>query len=221
MDQELISLRAQVEEQQESLRSLTANISRLNDAAYRAAATPSTTEGPPVHSDDAAKKRFQGLEFETSELRFSIENILERVEVHANGEQRNGLHILEIRSDLTGLHSLVENMVQAQELSKTSQIKLEGELEALRNRVTTGHGTNDRAVFLTRQKGFSNLKFYNGEGGSTKWKEWRFGIMHWVEQEFPAIAGLIRRVETLETEPLEPKDESSPVILAQSGSSLR
>ena len=77
MDQELISLRAQVEEQQESLRSLTANISRLNDAAFRTAMTPSTTEGQSFQSEDAVKRRFKGLEFEASESSLSIEAINE------------------------------------------------------------------------------------------------------------------------------------------------
>ena len=214
MDQELISLRAQVEEQQESLRPLTANNNRLNDAAFRAARTPSTTEGPSVQSDDAVKQRFRGREFETSEFRFWIETINEELGSRTDGERRHGLHIQELRESLTGAHALLENIVQAQETAKASQAQLGREIEALRDRGTSGHGTPDHKVLLIRQKGFPNLKLYNGEGGSARWKEWRFGIMHWIEQEYPAVAGLIRRVETLETEPLEPKDGSTPVILA-------
>ena len=79
------------------------------------------------------------------------------------------------------------------------------------------YGAGDNQVFLTRQKGFQNLKLYNGEGGSAKWKEWRFGIMHWVEQEYPAVARLIRRVEKLDMEPKEPEDESTAVTLGHAG----
>ena len=192
MDQELISLRAQVEEQQESLRSLTANINRLNDAAFRAARTPSTAESPSVQSDDAVKQRFQGLEWETSDLRLSVDAIREALEARTDGERRNGLHIQELRESLTRAHALWENVVQTQETAQTSQAKLGRDIEALRDRASSGHGTPDHKVLpLTHQKGSQNPKPYNGEGGGAKWKELRFGVMHWIEQAYPAVAGHI------------------------------
>ena len=41
--------------------------------------------------------------------------------------------------------------------------------------------------------------------------------MTWIEQESPALASLIRRVEKLETEPTEPEDESTRVTLGHGG----
>ena len=41
--------------------------------------------------------------------------------------------------------------------------------------------------------------------------------MTWIEQEYPAVASLIRRVEKLETEPTEPEDESTRVTLRHGG----
>ena len=58
---------------------------------------------------------------------------------------------------------------------------------------------------LSSRKGVEHITKYNGEGGSEKWKEWRFAFLTWVEQESPTLAKLIRRVEKLESEPKEPQ----------------
>ena len=72
MEQELASLRARFEEQETRLSSLTDNITRLNNAA----ATRAATEGS--HEEvDAQKRRFSNLEWETSELRLSVEGVNE------------------------------------------------------------------------------------------------------------------------------------------------
>ena len=135
----------------------------------------------------------------------------------SHGDLRTGLHIQELRDSLAGAHALLENIVQAQELAKGSQAHSIRELESFKtwtrtfeerptdSRSTPGHGTFDHKVLLTRQKGFPNLKPFNGEGGSARWKEWRFGIITWIEQEYPAVASLIRRVENLETESPSPR----------------
>ena len=95
--------------------SLTANINRWNDAAVRAARTPSTTEGPTVQSDDAVKSRFRGLELETSELRLSVDALKEELGGRTDGERRNGLHIQELRESLTRAHALWERCPNARD----------------------------------------------------------------------------------------------------------
>ena len=99
---------------------------------------------------------------------------------------------------------------------KTMQ-NLDGALDKLRtleDRVSTlrssgnpsqgGHPGIGR-VCLTRQKGFENVKSYNGDGGSEKWKEWRFGTMNWIDQESSTVARVIRvRLRSLSPNPRSP-----------------
>ena len=93
MEQELASLRARFEEQGTRVSSLTDNIARLNNAAAtRAATAPAATEGS--HEEvDSQKRRFSNLEWETSELRLSVEGINENLARRAAAEQevREGL----------------------------------------------------------------------------------------------------------------------------------
>ena len=66
-------------------------------------------------------------------------------------------------------------------------------------------------MFLSRQKGLQNLKSYNG-GTSTQWEEWRFGVMTWIQQEYPKIADIAIKLEGLDAEPEEPKEEANAYL---------
>ena len=121
-----------------------------------------------------------------------------------------------IDSDRSRLDALEEEKVGMKDTMDALADALEAntkwqttELRAVRDRIqdpksAQGYGSsngfgpgNERRSelkFLTRQKGFHNLKSYNG-GTSTQWEEWRFGIMTWIQQEYPKISILGNKLE--------------------------
>ena len=108
-----------------------------------------------------------------------------------------------------------ETMDAFTEALKANSTWLTTELRALSDRIQDPQfaQTSERRSelkYLTRQKGFQNLKPYNG-GTSTQWEEWRFTVMTWIQQEYPKIATLANKLEKLETEPEEPTVEGARV----------
>lgn len=213
MDQELTSLRTQLGEQQASLLSLSDSLTRLNTTVSRAA---SSREDPDLREQVRLKfethtRRLSGLEWETSGLGLSVNAINENLGDRAGTERRTwGADLQELRDALTRVQDSFDSQ---REQSKRDSESLKTQIRTLEERAASSrsspyHGAGDNRVLLTRQKGFPNLMPYNGDGGSAKWKEWRFGIMNWLEQEYPAVASFIREVDKLETEPTEPVNES-------------
>ena len=118
----------------------------------------------------------------------------------------------------TEAYELTHKRSKEEHDSLKAQVKTIGERIA-DPRFSQWRGPSDHrseTKFLTRQKGFQNLKSYNG-GTSARWEEWRFGVMTWIQQESPTIARLADKVEKLETEPKEPVDESTRVTLSHVG----
>ena len=195
MDQELNSLRIQLEEQRASLLSLSDNVTRLNNTVSRASGSQEDPQSR-IHDLEGITRRISGLEWETSGLRLSVDVINETLEDRTSTARRTGLFDLqELRDALTRAQETFDSHL---EQSRRDNESLKTHIRALEERIagfrsSPYYGAGDNRVLLTRQKGFPNLKSYNGDGGSARWKEWRFGIMTWVEQEYPAVASLIRK----------------------------
>ena len=175
MTQEVISLRTQLEEQKASLLSLSDNLTRLNTIVSRAASSqsdPDLREQVGLKFDTHAR-RLSGLEWETSGLRLSIDAINENLGDRASAERRTGLADLqELRDALSRVQGTFDSH---REQSKRDYESLKTQIRTLEERAASSrsspyHGAGDNRVLLTRQKGFPNLKPYNGDGGSAKWK---------------------------------------------------
>jgi hypothetical protein len=157
------------------------------------------------------------------DIRQAVRDANVAIHQRIDNERSTSLRIMENQEKgLNELQGFVNQERTRHGQAKEDHESLKSQIRTLEERLSgsrfpPGSGHNNNKIYLTRQKGFDHLKSYNGEGGSDKWKEWRFGIMNWIEQEIPSLARLIQRVEKLETEPKEPENESMRVNLGFEG----
>ena len=220
MEQVLEALQSQLAQHQVTLSSLSDSIVRLNHAVTYTAGTPDADGDSLVRlpfmnerlksfevAAEMDQSRLQIFTREISDLRRMVTDANDAVHQRIDGERSTSLATME---NLDKGYATLRDLVSLRHgESKEDRESLKSQIRTLEERVSglrTSPGWGTSRICLTRQKGFDHLKHYNGEGGIEKWKEWRFGILTWIDQESPTLARLIRRVEKLESEPKEPED---------------
>ena len=138
MEQELASLRTQLEEQQASPSSLTENLTRLNNAVSRAASTQEVPEGSREQAERTREKhhrRISGLEWGTSDFRLSVDAINETLGNRADAERRTGLSDLQELRD--GLSRFQEHLDASRAQSKREYESLKAQTRSLEERAAS------------------------------------------------------------------------------------
>ena len=95
--------------------------------------------------------------------------------------------------DIENLKDEFGRLTRVTETLNTNVTWQAAEMQVLSERIQDpqlAHASERKAEpkYLTRQKGFQNLNTYNG-GSSSQWEEWRFGVMTWIQQEYPRHPG--------------------------------